>query len=169
MWDGKVKTDCHRYLGVLGAFTQVQKEHKRHVVHIATLRAQGTFLRVLSRTTNLLVVKKIAQEKKDKLGPHWSHFVGKAVHRLVSFLPPTIIFAYSCVVRKKRGSWLPQTLQGVFPLLMLERKRKSLRTSTHYSSLTRQFDPASLLLVERSPFLHIPLCHQIRKNCFGSR
>jgi hypothetical protein len=29
--------------GVLGAFTTVQKEHRRHVVHMATLRAQGEY------------------------------------------------------------------------------------------------------------------------------
>ncbi|KAF8887571.1 hypothetical protein BD779DRAFT_1672702 [Infundibulicybe gibba] len=52
---------------VLGAFTQVQKEHRRQVVHLATLRAQ---------------IKKTAQARKDKLGPQWSNWVGKAVHKL---------------------------------------------------------------------------------------
>ncbi|KAF9010272.1 hypothetical protein BDQ17DRAFT_1421512 [Cyathus striatus] len=48
---------------VLGAISQVQKEHKRHSIHLATLRAQ---------------VKKNAQAKMDRLGPHWSKWVGKA-------------------------------------------------------------------------------------------
>lgn len=62
------KTTKHSYAErVLGAFTTVQKEHRRHVVHIATLRAQ---------------VKKTAQAKQDKLGPQWSNWVGKAVHKL---------------------------------------------------------------------------------------
>ncbi|TFK68346.1 hypothetical protein BDN72DRAFT_841921 [Pluteus cervinus] len=52
---------------VLGAFTQVQREHRRHSVHLATLRAQ---------------VKKNAEVHKDKLGPQWSNWVGKAVHKL---------------------------------------------------------------------------------------
>ncbi|KAH7912363.1 hypothetical protein BJ138DRAFT_1083724 [Hygrophoropsis aurantiaca] len=52
---------------VLSAFSQVQKEHRRNSVHMATLRAQ---------------VRKMAQEKKDKLGPQWAHWVAKAVHKL---------------------------------------------------------------------------------------
>ncbi|KZP33872.1 hypothetical protein FIBSPDRAFT_207730 [Athelia psychrophila] len=52
---------------VLGAISQVQKEHKKHVVHLATIRAQ---------------VRKAAEEKKDKLGPQWGRWVGKAVHKL---------------------------------------------------------------------------------------
>lgn len=52
---------------VLGAFTQAKKNQRRHSVHIATLRAQ---------------VKKSAESKKDKLGPQWAHWVGKAVQRL---------------------------------------------------------------------------------------
>ncbi|RDB30647.1 hypothetical protein Hypma_005764 [Hypsizygus marmoreus] len=52
---------------VLGAFTQVQREHRKHAIHIATLRAQ---------------VRKTAQERKDKLGPLWSNWVGKAIHKL---------------------------------------------------------------------------------------
>jgi hypothetical protein len=30
-------------------------------------------------------VKKNAQAKKDTLGPNWTHWVGKAVEKLVSF------------------------------------------------------------------------------------
>lgn len=30
------------------------------------------------------IVRKSAQEKKDELGPQWSRWVGKAVHKLVS-------------------------------------------------------------------------------------
>ncbi|TFK37976.1 hypothetical protein BDQ12DRAFT_735898 [Crucibulum laeve] len=52
---------------VLGAFTQLQKDHRKHAVHLATLRAQ---------------VKKNAQVKEDRLGPRWSHWVGRAVHKL---------------------------------------------------------------------------------------
>ena len=38
-----VQFTIHRsVLGVLRAFSQVQKEHKRHAIHLATLRAQGT-------------------------------------------------------------------------------------------------------------------------------
>ncbi|KAF7319159.1 Aminotransferase [Mycena chlorophos] len=52
---------------VLGSFTQIQREHKRHSIHIATLRAQ---------------VQKTAAARKDKLGPNWKNWVGKAVHKL---------------------------------------------------------------------------------------
>ncbi|KAG6837149.1 hypothetical protein H0H93_014054 [Arthromyces matolae] len=52
---------------VLRAFSQLQREHKNHSVHIATLRAR---------------VKKNAQEGKDKLGPHWYKWVGTAVRKL---------------------------------------------------------------------------------------
>ncbi|KIM37199.1 hypothetical protein M413DRAFT_279303 [Hebeloma cylindrosporum] len=52
---------------VLGAFNQVQREHRKRSVHLATLRAQ---------------VKKNAQAKKDTLGPNWTHWVGKAVAKL---------------------------------------------------------------------------------------
>ncbi|KAG0706879.1 hypothetical protein DFH29DRAFT_92077 [Suillus ampliporus] len=52
---------------VLSAFSQAQKEHRRHSIHLATLRAH---------------VKKIAKERKDKLGPQWASWVGKAVKKL---------------------------------------------------------------------------------------
>ncbi|KJA21427.1 hypothetical protein HYPSUDRAFT_42077 [Hypholoma sublateritium FD-334 SS-4] len=52
---------------VLGAFSQLQREHKKHAIHPAALRAQ---------------VKKDAQEKKDKLGPNWSHWVGRALTKM---------------------------------------------------------------------------------------
>ncbi|KAJ6614569.1 hypothetical protein B0H10DRAFT_2044612 [Mycena sp. CBHHK59/15] len=52
---------------VLGSFSLIQREHKKHAIHIASLRAQ---------------VQKTAQARKDKLGPHWKNWVGKALHRL---------------------------------------------------------------------------------------
>jgi hypothetical protein len=77
-------------IGVLGAFNQVQREHRKHSVHLATLRAQGKFvyLRFLLDIRHSMVptVKKNAQSKKDELGPCWTHWVGKAVEKLVSRL-----------------------------------------------------------------------------------
>jgi hypothetical protein len=35
-------------------------------------------------------VRKAAEEKKDKMGPQWSRWVGKAVHKLVSADSPGI-------------------------------------------------------------------------------
>ncbi|KAF7360133.1 Aminotransferase [Mycena venus] len=52
---------------VLGSFSLIQREHKKHAIHLASLRAQ---------------VLKTANARKDKLGPHWKNWVGKAVHRL---------------------------------------------------------------------------------------
>ncbi|KAG2143089.1 hypothetical protein DEU56DRAFT_979515 [Suillus clintonianus] len=52
---------------VLSAFSQAQKEHRRHSVHLATLRAH---------------VRKIAKDRKDRLGPQWASWVGKAVKKL---------------------------------------------------------------------------------------
>ncbi|KAJ7443833.1 hypothetical protein FB451DRAFT_78215 [Mycena latifolia] len=52
---------------VLNSFSLIQREHKKHAIHLASLRAQ---------------VQKTANARKDKLGPHWSNWVGKAVHRL---------------------------------------------------------------------------------------
>ncbi|KAG1888062.1 hypothetical protein F4604DRAFT_1715476 [Suillus subluteus] len=43
-------------------------KHRRHSVHLATLRAH---------------VRKIAKDRKDKLGPQWASWVGKAVKKLV--------------------------------------------------------------------------------------
>ncbi|KAH7886966.1 hypothetical protein F5I97DRAFT_1871774 [Phlebopus sp. FC_14] len=69
MMSAKTKrTSKHTYAErVLGAYSQAQREHRRQSVHIATLRAQ---------------VRKMAQARKDKLGPQWTSWVGKAVHRL---------------------------------------------------------------------------------------
>ncbi|KAH6906623.1 hypothetical protein BKA70DRAFT_394743 [Coprinopsis sp. MPI-PUGE-AT-0042] len=53
---------------VLGALTQVQKEHRKSSVHMATLRAQ---------------IKRNAEARDDHLGPQWSHWVTKAVHKLM--------------------------------------------------------------------------------------
>ncbi|KAJ6478805.1 hypothetical protein C8R47DRAFT_1138220 [Mycena vitilis] len=52
---------------VLSSFSLLQREHKKHAIHLASLRAQ---------------VQKTADARKDKLGPHWKNWVGKAVHRL---------------------------------------------------------------------------------------
>ncbi|KAF8175533.1 hypothetical protein BJ912DRAFT_1147088 [Pholiota molesta] len=52
---------------VMGAFSQLQREHKKHAVHPAALRAQ---------------VKKDAEAKKDKLGRNWSHWVGRALSKM---------------------------------------------------------------------------------------
>ncbi|KAH8096891.1 hypothetical protein BXZ70DRAFT_1009561 [Cristinia sonorae] len=52
---------------VVGALSQIQREHRKHAVHIATLRAQ---------------IRKNAQESKDKLGPQWSNWVSRAVTKL---------------------------------------------------------------------------------------
>ena len=41
------------------------------------------FLRLLNNPTS---VKKTAQERKDKLGPHWGHWVAKAINKLVRAL-----------------------------------------------------------------------------------
>ncbi|KAJ6557872.1 hypothetical protein B0H19DRAFT_1148833 [Mycena capillaripes] len=52
---------------VLGSFSLIQREHKKHAIHLASLRAH---------------IQKTANARKDKLGPHWKNWVGKAVHRL---------------------------------------------------------------------------------------
>ncbi|KAF7326069.1 Aminotransferase [Mycena kentingensis (nom. inval.)] len=52
---------------VLCSFSQIQREHRRHSIHIASIRAQ---------------VQKTATARKDKLGPHWKNYVAKAVHKL---------------------------------------------------------------------------------------
>lgn len=52
---------------VLGAYSQAQRGHRKQSVHLATLRSH---------------VRNIAQDKKDKLGPKWASWVGKAVRRL---------------------------------------------------------------------------------------
>ncbi|KAI6116314.1 hypothetical protein F5141DRAFT_1102531 [Pisolithus sp. B1] len=62
------KSAKHTYAErVLSAYSQAQREHRRQSLHIATLRAQ---------------VRKTAQERKDKLGPNWASWVGKAVRKL---------------------------------------------------------------------------------------
>ncbi|OBZ67425.1 hypothetical protein A0H81_12524 [Grifola frondosa] len=53
---------------VLGALSQAQKEHKKHAVHLATIRAQ---------------VRRTAEARKDKLGPQWSNWVTRTVNKLV--------------------------------------------------------------------------------------
>ncbi|KAI0676623.1 hypothetical protein C8Q78DRAFT_960923 [Trametes maxima] len=52
---------------VLGALTDIQKEHRKHAVHMATLRAH---------------VRKMADARKDKMGPQWSQWVSRTVNRL---------------------------------------------------------------------------------------
>ncbi|KAG2127651.1 uncharacterized protein EDB93DRAFT_1332626 [Suillus bovinus] len=62
------KTSKYTYAErVLSAFSQAQKEHRRHSVHLGTLRAH---------------VRKTAKDRKDKLGPQWASWVGKAVKKL---------------------------------------------------------------------------------------
>ncbi|KAF8623193.1 hypothetical protein AX17_007516 [Amanita inopinata Kibby_2008] len=62
------KTAKHTYAErVLEALSQLRREHRKHAVHMATLRAQ---------------VKRNAELKRDKLGPQWSNWVSKAVHKL---------------------------------------------------------------------------------------
>lgn len=62
------KSTKHTYAErVLNAYSQAQREHRRQSLHVATLRAQ---------------VRKTAQERKDKLGPNWASWVGKAVRKL---------------------------------------------------------------------------------------
>ncbi|KAF7427823.1 hypothetical protein PC9H_007039 [Pleurotus ostreatus] len=52
---------------VLSALSHIQKDSRKHAIHLATIRAQ---------------VRKHADARKDKLGPQWAHFVTKAVHKL---------------------------------------------------------------------------------------
>ncbi|KAI0367729.1 hypothetical protein BV20DRAFT_548113 [Pilatotrama ljubarskyi] len=52
---------------VLGALSDIQKEHRKHAVHLATLRAH---------------VRKTADARKDKMGPQWSNWVSRTVHKL---------------------------------------------------------------------------------------
>ncbi|KAI0760032.1 hypothetical protein C8Q74DRAFT_1371997 [Fomes fomentarius] len=52
---------------VLGALSELQKEHRKHAVHMATLRAH---------------VRKTADARKDKMGPQWSQWVSRTVERL---------------------------------------------------------------------------------------
>ncbi|KAK0192442.1 hypothetical protein F5146DRAFT_1039930 [Armillaria mellea] len=52
---------------VLGSMTQLQREHRKQAVNLISLRAH---------------VKKIAEQKRDKLGPNWSNWVGRAVAKL---------------------------------------------------------------------------------------
>ncbi|KAI0822874.1 hypothetical protein BC628DRAFT_1386625 [Trametes gibbosa] len=53
---------------VLGALSDIQKDHRKHAVHMATLRAQ---------------VRKAADARKDKMGPQWSQWVSRTVNKLV--------------------------------------------------------------------------------------
>ncbi|CDO76922.1 hypothetical protein BN946_scf185006.g4 [Trametes cinnabarina] len=53
--------------GVLGALSEIQQEHRKHAVHMATLRAQ---------------VRKMANARKDNMGPQWSQWVSRTVNRL---------------------------------------------------------------------------------------
>lgn len=85
--------DC-RYLGVLSAFSQAQKEHKRHSVHLATLRAHGKVFTFAKGSLLIIylvkIVKKIAKDREDKLGPQWASWVGKAVKKLVRLVSPFV-------------------------------------------------------------------------------
>ncbi|OJT15347.1 hypothetical protein TRAPUB_8092 [Trametes pubescens] len=53
---------------VLGALSEIQKDHRKHAVHMATLRAH---------------VRKTADARKDKMGPQWAQWVSRTVNRLV--------------------------------------------------------------------------------------
>ncbi|PIL23631.1 hypothetical protein GSI_14944 [Ganoderma sinense ZZ0214-1] len=52
---------------VLGALSDIQKEQRKHAVHMATLRAH---------------VRKMADARKDRMGPQWSQWVTRTVQRL---------------------------------------------------------------------------------------
>ncbi|KAI8969761.1 hypothetical protein BD414DRAFT_255072 [Trametes punicea] len=52
---------------VLGALSDIQREHRKHAVHMATLRAH---------------VRKMADARKDRIGPQWSQWVSRTVNRL---------------------------------------------------------------------------------------
>lgn len=81
--------------GVIGALSTVQKDHRKHAVHMATLRAHGmsgpAWYQCSAKTeprwsrwfASLLTVRKMADARKDKMGPQWSQWVTKTVQRLV--------------------------------------------------------------------------------------
>ncbi|KAJ8495742.1 hypothetical protein ONZ51_g1523 [Trametes cubensis] len=52
---------------VLGALSDIQKEQRKHAVHMATLRAH---------------VRKMADARKDKMGPQWAQWVSRTVNKL---------------------------------------------------------------------------------------
>ncbi|KAI0764507.1 hypothetical protein BD413DRAFT_638027 [Trametes elegans] len=52
---------------VLGALSDIQKDHRKHAVHMATLRAH---------------VRKMADARKDKMGPQWTQWVSRTVNKL---------------------------------------------------------------------------------------
>lgn len=52
---------------VVGALSQLQREQRKHSVHIASLRAQ---------------VKRTATDRRDSLGPQWSNWISKAINKL---------------------------------------------------------------------------------------
>ncbi|KAG7448443.1 uncharacterized protein BT62DRAFT_706531 [Guyanagaster necrorhizus] len=52
---------------VLNSMTQLQREHKKQSINLISLRAH---------------IKKIAEKKRDRLGPNWSNWVGRAVAKL---------------------------------------------------------------------------------------
>ena len=75
--------------GVVSALHQVQRDQRKRLVHLATLRAQGTSLCTTVGLTLLdsrrrSIVRKNAERRDDALGPQWSSWVSKAVHKLVS-------------------------------------------------------------------------------------
>lgn len=52
-------------LGVLSAFSQAQKEHRRHSVHLATLRAHGE-LSMLARGLLLITFVTSEEDRENK-------------------------------------------------------------------------------------------------------
>ena len=72
--------------GVLGAFSHLQRERRKHHIHVATLRAQSEFSNLGIVSYNRLImtsVKRHAEAKNDTLGPHWTHWISKAITKLV--------------------------------------------------------------------------------------
>ncbi|THG95883.1 hypothetical protein EW026_g5837 [Hermanssonia centrifuga] len=61
---------------VLGALSQLQRNNKKHSIHLASLRAQ---------------IRKNAETQKDTLGPQWSTWITRAINKLESqgVLAPT--------------------------------------------------------------------------------
>ncbi|KAI0739218.1 hypothetical protein C8Q80DRAFT_1112583 [Daedaleopsis nitida] len=53
---------------VLGAISDIQRDHRKHTIHMATIRAH---------------VRKTANARKDKMGPQWSQWVSRTVQKLV--------------------------------------------------------------------------------------
>ncbi|KAL4079612.1 hypothetical protein J3A83DRAFT_4211031 [Scleroderma citrinum] len=122
------KTTKHTYAErVLKAYSQAQKGRRRQSVHLATLRAH---------------VRKIAQEKQDKLGPKWMYWVGKAVRK----------FEEQGIFQPDSDGYVRMTDEGKKALTVA--RRRVLGTSSRYTqtpgeeeqvwrALSEQFSPVS--------------------------